>query len=417
MSDTAKPRRIRAQTSPRDPYLMRFILDTPIQAGREAIFDGTGDNPPLARALLEIDGVGKIQVAAETILVTRMPSSDGHALKAPIAEAIRQVLNSTDQPLGDVSPVMSPKESDAALLAAVTDLLDARANPAIASHGGHISAEKVQGGTVYLRMSGGCQGCAASAATLRDGVEQMIRAARPDVVDIIDVTDHAAGTDPYYKSGSRDMTPQKNPLLHRPVPEQEIQRDKGQYLISPDYLARQLSIDAQTLREALRSGEVVSRSETGTGPDTGKTRLIVRSSKRAWAAEITEDGQAYEIPPPRAAETAIASEASLQNRIRAHLNGLPVKDLPITYGQLARAMGLYMPGSIAKVTQALEETMIEDARAGAPFVAALVVSKTSGVSPARGFFDHAHKVGRGAQAGEDDETFHKREFDAAIAAL
>ena len=103
--------------------------------------------------------------------------------------------------------------------------------------------------------------------------------------------------------------------------------------------------------------------------------------------------------------------------IRAYLNGLPVKDLPITYGQLARAMGLNMPGSIAKVTQALEETMVEDARTGAPFVAALVVSKASGISPARGFFDQAHKVGRGVQAGEDNETFHKREFNAAIAAL
>ncbi len=103
--------------------------------------------------------------------------------------------------------------------------------------------------------------------------------------------------------------------------------------------------------------------------------------------------------------------------IRAYLNGLPVKDLPITYGQLARAMGLYMPGSIAKVTQALEETMAEDARIGAPFVAALVVSKASGISPARGFFDQAQKVGRGVQAGEDEKAFYKREFDAAIAAL
>jgi len=107
----------------------------------------------------------------------------------------------------------------------------------------------------------------------------------------------------------------------------------------------------------------------------------------------------------------------VDKEIRAYLNGLPVKDFPITYGQLVRAMGLYMPGSIAKVTQALEETMVEDARTGAPFVAALVVSKASGISPARGFFDQAQKVGRGVQAGEDGEAFYKREFDAAIAAL
>ena len=107
----------------------------------------------------------------------------------------------------------------------------------------------------------------------------------------------------------------------------------------------------------------------------------------------------------------------VDKNIRAYLNGLPIKELPITYGQLARAMGLNTPGSIAKVTQALEETMAEDARIGAPFVAALVISKASGTIPARGFFDQAHKVGRGVQAGEDSETFYKREFNAAIAAL
>jgi hypothetical protein len=82
-------------------------------------------------------------------------------------------------------------------------------------------------------------------------------------------------------------------LLYRPVPPDVIVREDGQFLISPDYLAPRLGLDTQSLRAALQSGEVVSQSESGTGADAGKTRLIMRSSKRVWAAEIAEDGTAH----------------------------------------------------------------------------------------------------------------------------
>jgi Fe/S biogenesis protein NfuA len=52
--------------------------------------------------------------------------------------------------------------------------------------------------TLYLRMGGGCQGCAASAAPLRQGIERMVRQEVPEIENIIDVTDHEAGVDPYY---------------------------------------------------------------------------------------------------------------------------------------------------------------------------------------------------------------------------
>lgn len=107
----------------------------------------------------------------------------------------------------------------------------------------------------------------------------------------------------------------------------------------------------------------------------------------------------------------------LRDRIRAHLVSLSTADVPVTYGKLARAMGLYAPGSIAKVTQALEATMVEDAENDAPFLASLVVSKVVQGNAAKGFFQQAQALGRGPGLGEDDWDYYQREFIGASVVL
>lgn len=80
----------------------------------------------------------------------------------------------------------------------VQNLLDERINPAIASHGGQIALVDVDGTEIYMEMTGGCQGCAMSRITLRQGVERMLRQEIPEISAIHDVTDHTAGENPYY---------------------------------------------------------------------------------------------------------------------------------------------------------------------------------------------------------------------------
>ncbi len=82
----------------------------------------------------------------------------------------------------------------------VQQLLDQQVNPSVASHGGEILLVDVQGTEVYMEMTGGCQGCAMSRLTLRQGVERMIRQAVPEVTAIHDVTDHASGENPYFST-------------------------------------------------------------------------------------------------------------------------------------------------------------------------------------------------------------------------
>lgn len=58
----------------------------------------------------------------------------------------------------------------------------------------------IKGTSVYIRMSGGCLGCGAAAITLKQGIERIIRSTFPEVSEIIDISDHSAGKNPYYKS-------------------------------------------------------------------------------------------------------------------------------------------------------------------------------------------------------------------------
>jgi Fe/S biogenesis protein NfuA len=81
----------------------------------------------------------------------------------------------------------------------VTQLLEQSVNPALASHGGYATLVGVDDDkNVYVTMGGGCQGCSASAMTLSDGIRRAIKEHIPEVREVIDATDHAAGENPFY---------------------------------------------------------------------------------------------------------------------------------------------------------------------------------------------------------------------------
>src|SRR5207247_341769 len=83
----------------------------------------------------------------------------------------------------------------------VQELIDTMINPAVAGHGGYVELIDVQENRVYLQMGGGCQGCGAADVTLKAGIERLIKDELPEVVEVLDTTDHAAGSNPYYTPG------------------------------------------------------------------------------------------------------------------------------------------------------------------------------------------------------------------------
>ncbi len=98
-------------------------------------------------------------------------------------------------PLGDGDKI----ELSGSVEEKVQQLLTQQINPSLAAHGGWAELVKVEETNVYLTMGGGCQGCAMSAATLREGITVMISELIPEVTEVIDTTDHNAGETPYYQ--------------------------------------------------------------------------------------------------------------------------------------------------------------------------------------------------------------------------
>ena len=87
------------------------------------------------------------------------------------------------------------------LRAKVQELIETMINPAVAGHGGWVELIDVQDKRVYLQMGGGCQGCGAADITLKSGIERLLRDELPEIEEVLDTTDHASGSNPYYTPG------------------------------------------------------------------------------------------------------------------------------------------------------------------------------------------------------------------------
>ena len=121
-------------------------------------------------------------------------------LRHNIEEMMRHYLHEIDgvMDLDDMTPKPGLDTEEGR---AIRRLLDEHVNPQVASHGGHISLVDVAGDTAYVRLEGGCQGCGMADVTLKQGVANEIRSIAPSIINVLDVTDHAGGANPYYQPG------------------------------------------------------------------------------------------------------------------------------------------------------------------------------------------------------------------------
>jgi Fe/S biogenesis protein NfuA len=116
------------------------------------------------------------------------------------ADGSGMVLLNPNEPSTAPAPSRPAPQADLSspLAQRVHAVLVEQVNPQIASHGGFAELVAAEGDTVWLRMGGGCQGCAMSKATLRQGIEVAIKDAVSEIAHVIDVTDHQSGDNPYY---------------------------------------------------------------------------------------------------------------------------------------------------------------------------------------------------------------------------
>ncbi len=185
-----------------DPNLCNFHLNRDISSEWTLQFSSAdeGRGSPLIDQLFAIDGISSVRIEGRTITLTKNVPQPWPQLAAGVAQAIRAGFADGRAPIAPAVIEALQNTSMEGVEEDIADLFNDEINPALASHGGFIRLLKIEGHDVFLEMGGGCQGCAASAATMRNGVENAIRRIAPQVRRVIDATDHAMGANPYYRS-------------------------------------------------------------------------------------------------------------------------------------------------------------------------------------------------------------------------
>ena len=171
-----------------NPDTLKFIPGT-------AVLDkGTSDFPnsesantsPLASRLFEIEGVSRVFLATDFISVTKQTELDWNNLKPSILTGIMDhfssglpVINQSDE-----INLENNNAEDSETIKQIKDLLETRVRPAVAMDGGDISFCSFESGVVTLQMKGACAGCPSSTATLKMGIENMLRHYIPEVTEV-----------------------------------------------------------------------------------------------------------------------------------------------------------------------------------------------------------------------------------------
>ena len=180
-----------------DPAKCRFTVDRTVYEGAVYFSNKEAANgSPLAEAIFEIPNVTAILIAGNIVTVTKDDFEDWLPPAKQVGTAIRRILQAGLPPVSEEFKARIP--SSDYIKEKVHELLETQINPAVAMHGGYIELLDVIDNNVYIRMGGGCQGCGMADVTLKAGVEELIRENIPAVGQILDTTDHAAGTNPYY---------------------------------------------------------------------------------------------------------------------------------------------------------------------------------------------------------------------------
>jgi Fe-S cluster biogenesis protein NfuA len=185
------------------PECMKFLPGCAVLLSGTADFPnaGSSDRSPLAQAMFEVDGVSGVYLDSTSITLTKAGGRDWAELTPAALVAIMGHFQSGKPVVDDGFQTIPESGLDSENGKAIQRLLDEHINPQVASHGGHIALVDVLDGTAYIRMGGGCQGCSMANVTLKQGVAKAIQSQLPEITNILDVTDHADGTNPYYQPG------------------------------------------------------------------------------------------------------------------------------------------------------------------------------------------------------------------------
>ena len=169
-----------------NPSTLKFL------PGRVVMERGTMDfasgdsahGSPLARRLFAIEGVERVFFGSDFVTVTKAADRDWQILKPSILGGIMEHYTSGEPVIAATDSSEAAADDDDEVVAQIKELLETRVRPAVAQDGGDIVFQDFRDGIVYLHMQGSCSGCPSSTATLKMGIENLLKHYVPEVVEV-----------------------------------------------------------------------------------------------------------------------------------------------------------------------------------------------------------------------------------------
>ena len=183
------------QTEPTpNPLTLKFLPGRIVMDEGTAFFQKKSDcsNSPLASRLFSVEGVAGVFFGSDFVTITQEENTDWQILKPMILGAIMDHYNSGEKVMNksqgdsknDDLKLTESKHEDNEIVKQIKELIETRVRPAVAMDGGDIIFDNFEDGIVYLRMQGSCSGCPSSTATLKSGIENMLKHYVPEVIEV-----------------------------------------------------------------------------------------------------------------------------------------------------------------------------------------------------------------------------------------
>ena len=176
-----------------NPAALKFLPGKAVLDSGVADFTSrdAAQRSPLARLLFEIDGVVGVFLGSDFVTVTKSGDKSWQVLKPMVLGAVMDhftsgapVIETAADEESDTDAEFNDEGVDVAIVSQIKELIDTRVRPAVAQDGGDIIYKGFKNGTVYLNMRGSCAGCPSSTATLKMGIENMLRHYVPEVLQV-----------------------------------------------------------------------------------------------------------------------------------------------------------------------------------------------------------------------------------------
>jgi Fe-S cluster biogenesis protein NfuA len=176
---------IETETTP-NPSTLKFLPGRSVMAQGTANFADAdaATRSPLALRLFALDGVTQVFFGADFVSVSKADDASWSELKPAVLGALVEHFTAGEPLLTGADTPAAEAEEEDEIVAQIKDLLETRVRPAVAQDGGDIIFEAYTDGIVYLQMHGSCSGCPSSTATLKAGIENMLRHYIPEVVEV-----------------------------------------------------------------------------------------------------------------------------------------------------------------------------------------------------------------------------------------